>query len=126
MQAQSGPNANPAPHYTQVVWNRDTSHFGEIEEGILRLDSFIVKNIGKEPYIIREIKTTCDCALVKYPDTIQPGRSGTVRIEFDSTGKSGAAYPGIVVYDNSAPNRRSILYLDGFIVPRRKIQVIRN
>ncbi len=127
MQAQSDENANPAPHYTQVVWNRDTFHFGEIEENILLLDSFIVKNIGKEPYIIREIKTTCDCALVKYPKKpILPGQSGTIRIEFDSTGKSGAAYPGIVVYDNSRPNRRSILYLDGFIIPRRKIQVIRN
>jgi len=127
MQAQTGePAAEPVPN-TRIEWNRDTLHFGEIEEGTLLLDSFIVKNIGDAPYLIRDIKTTCDCTLVKYPKKpIPPGKSGTIRLEFESVGKSGATYPGLVVYDNSSPNARSILYLNGYIIPRRKIQVIKQ
>jgi hypothetical protein len=127
LQAQAPPTAAPASEpRTRVEWSRDTVDFGEIEEGAYVLDSFIVKNTGDAPYIIREIKTTCNCELIKYPKKpILPGQSATIRIEFDSHFKSGVVTPGLVVYDNSIPNRRSILYLKGYIVPRRKVMVIK-
>jgi Protein of unknown function (DUF1573) len=116
-----------AGNSTQIAWNRDTLYFGEIEEGSFLLDSFVVTNVGTRPYAIREVRTSCDCTVIKFPQRpIQPGESAAVRIEFDSTGKAGHARPGIIVYDNSYPNARSILYLDGDVTPRRKVKVIRN
>jgi hypothetical protein len=47
-----------------------------------------------------------------------PGESLTMRVEFNSSGKRGRSQPGIIVYDNSSPNLRNILYLDGEVVPR--------
>lgn len=106
---------------TTVRWNRDTIHFGKIEEGQLLLDSFRVTNTGREPYVIRDVKTSCDCTVLRYPTfPVMPGESATLRIEFDSHSKIGQALPGIIVYDNSSPNARNLLYLKGEVTPKKK------
>ncbi|MEO6040085.1 MAG: DUF1573 domain-containing protein [Saprospiraceae bacterium] len=108
------------PH-TTVTWNRDTIRYGEVEEGTIVLDSFRVTNTGKYPYLIKDVKTSCDCTVLQFPKfPVMPGETATVRIEFDSQGKIGPTTPGIVVYDNSSPNARNILYLNGAIIPRVK------
>lgn len=114
--------ADPAPAgWTTVTWNRDTLDFGVIEEGVILLDSFVVTNTGTVPYQIRSVRTSCDCTVLRYPRApIQPGKTASIRVEFDSRGKAGLAQPGIILYDNSTPNERSILYLNGRIVPRKK------
>jgi Protein of unknown function (DUF1573) len=113
--------------YTTVRWDRDTLPYGQIEEGTILLDSFVVTNTGAAPYIIKGAKSNCDCTVLRYPSfPVMPGDSAAVRIEFDSDRKMGRARPGIIIYDNSRPNRRSILYLDGYVMPRRAVKVIRN
>ncbi len=119
--AQSQVNLSETQNYTTVHWNRDTLEFGIIEEGAILLDSFVVTNTGAVPYEIRNVRSSCDCTVLRYPKTpVQPGKSASIRIEFDSHGKAGWTQPGIVVYDNSTPNLRSILYLNGRVVPRKK------
>ena len=113
--------ADPSTGRTTVAWDRDTIDFGVIEEGAILLDSFSVTNTGTVPYQIRNVRTSCDCTVLRYPKTpIQPGKTAAIRVEFDSRGKAGMAQPGIIIYDNSAPNSRSILYFNGRIVPRKK------
>jgi hypothetical protein len=109
------------PMRTEVRWSRDTIHYKKIEEGAILLDSFIVTNTGKHPYIIQSSKTSCDCAILHAPRfPVMPGESAVVRVEFNSANKIGKARAGIVLFDNSEPNQRSILYLDGEIVPRKQ------
>jgi hypothetical protein len=73
------------------------------------------------------VKTTCDCSLIKYPkQPIPPGGRGAVRFEFDSNLKNGFTHAGLIVYDNSVPNERSILYFKTMIYPRRQVKIIRN
>lgn len=111
----------PPAGLTTVTWNRDTLDFGVIEEGAILLDSFSVTNTGTVAYLIRGVRTSCDCTVLRYPKTpIQPGKSASIRVEFDSQGKAGLAQPGIILYDNSTPNSRSILYFKGRIIPRKK------
>lgn len=112
---------------TTVTWNRDTLFFGELEEGNYLLDSFVVRNTGVNPYHIKDVRTTCDCAIVKYPkEPLQPGGTAAVRFEFDSRRKAGYTQPALIVYDNSSPNLRKILYLDGTVVPRKNVKILRN
>lgn len=112
---------------TKVRWAQDTLFFGKIEEGTILLDSFVVTNIGDKPYLIREVRANCDCTVIKYPKKpLLPGQSAALRLEFDSTRKAGPTQPGIIVYDNSSPNARSILYLDGEVTPRKQVKVIRQ
>lgn len=106
---------------TTVHWEPDTLFFGEINEGFILLDSFHVTNTGDYPYVIRNVKASCDCTVLRFPkEPLPPGKTATIRVEFDSAGKAGDALPGIVVYDNSRPNMRHILYLSGHIIPRKK------
>ncbi|MCC7246348.1 MAG: DUF1573 domain-containing protein [Saprospiraceae bacterium] len=110
---------------TTVRWQPDTLNFGTIEEQTIVLDSFQVTNTGIHPYMIREVKPTCDCAVLRYPDfPIMPGETASIRIEFNSKNKAGRATPGIIIYDNSSPNRRHIIYLDGNVAPRGKVKSI--
>lgn len=114
-------NMTAAADYTTVQWQPDTIQFGVIEEGTILLDSFVVTNTGTVPYQIRNVRSTCECTVLRYPKTpIQPGKSAAIRVEFDSQGKAGMAQPGVIVYDNSTPNLRSILYFNGRVVPRKK------
>ncbi len=106
---------------TTVEWNQDTIRYGQIEDGTIVLDSFRVTNTGVYPYIIKDVKTSCDCTVLQFPKyPVMPGESATVRVEFDSQGKLGHTTPGMVIYDNSSPNTRNIFYLDGIILPRVK------
>jgi hypothetical protein len=106
---------------TTVQWEPDTLLFGEIHEGTILLDSFKVTNTGEYPYVIKSVKASCDCTVLRYPkEPLQPGQTATIRVEFDSAGKAGDALPGIIVYDNSRPNMRTIIYLSGYIIPRKK------
>ena len=110
---------------TTVRWQPDTLQFDPIEEGGIVLDSFQVTNTGLNPYFVKEVKTTCDCTVLRYPTyPIQPGETAAIRIEFKSKGKAGDATPGIIIYDNSSPNKRNIVYLNGKVKPRKKPKVI--
>lgn len=105
---------------TTVRWYSDTLHFGAVEEGTILLDSFTVVNTGRNPYLISSTKASCDCTVLKVPSKpILPGEIASVRVEFNSRGKSGKTLAGLVVYDNSSPNLRNILYLEGTVVPRK-------
>jgi hypothetical protein len=117
---------NPAQHKsTSVHWNFDTLKFAAMEEGMILIDSFVITNTGTEPYFIKEVKASCDCAALSYPKfPVMPGDSASMRIEFDSINKAGRQLPAIVVYDNSRPNRRSILYLEGEVTPKGNVKVI--
>jgi hypothetical protein len=106
---------------TSVTWDRDTILFGVMEEGSVLLDSFTVHNTGSAPYIVHDIRTACDCTLLQKPEfPVMPGESLTLRVEFKSKGKAGETEAGMVLFDNSSPNARNILYLIGTITPRRR------
>lgn len=107
--------------HTSVEWDRDTLPFTDVPEGTPIIDSFQVTNTGREPYQIYATKTTCDCTVIKAPEyPVMPGETAVLRVEFDTSDKLGTATPAIIVYDNSWPNKRSILYLNGNITVRKK------
>ena len=106
---------------TTVRWAKDTLQLGQVYEGDALIDSFQVTNTGSKPYIIKDIKATCDCTVLRRPSyPIMPGETASVRVEFDSRGKVGRTTPGVVVYDNTRPNGRHIVYLNAEILPRVK------
>lgn len=106
---------------TTTSWNKDTFLFGNITAGTLLIDSFQVTNNGTTPYLIHHTKTTCDCTILRAPDhPIMPGETAVIRFEFDSSDKLGIVQPALIVYDNSIPNKRHILYLKGNVSARKR------
>ena len=106
---------------TTVNWEKDTLFFKDLTAGELLIDSFAVTNTGKAPYLIKQTKATCDCTVLRAPKhPVMPGETAYLRFEFNSSGKLGQSQPAIIVYDNSIPNKRHILYLKGNIAARKK------
>lgn len=106
---------------TTVRFAQDTLQFGQVTEGEIIIDSFLVTNTGAKPYRIKEVKATCDCTVLRHPlYPVMPGETVAVRVEFDTRGKIGHTTPGVVLYDNTRPNGRQIVYLHAEVVPRVK------
>ncbi|MEQ1744422.1 MAG: DUF1573 domain-containing protein [Saprospiraceae bacterium] len=109
------------PQLAAVRMDRDTFFFHDVSEGTPVAASFEITNDGTTPYIIAAHKTTCDCTVLKMPQyPIMPGEKAVLRVEFDTSGKLGTATPAVILYDNSTPNQRHILYLKGNISARNK------
>jgi hypothetical protein len=101
---------------TTVKWDKDTLDLGIVEEGRIRIDSFVLTNTGKNPYLIFNTKSGCDCSVMRHPIyPIKPGERIALYIEFNSTHKEGPFSVGLVIYDNSKPNSRQILNIKGVV-----------
>ncbi len=101
---------------TTVRWSHDTLFFSGVTQEKNYIDSFSVINTGRYPYLITGIQTTCDCTVVQAPDhPIMPGESAIVRFDLKTSDKLGETTPAIIIHDNSYPNKRQILYLNGDI-----------
>lgn len=114
------PSQIPPAH---ISWDRDTLFFDDLVEGSSLIDSIRVTNTGDTPYLIHRTKAICDCTVLQAPKyLIMPGETAVLRLEFDSSGKLGPVMPAIIIYDNSFPNKRSILYLKGNVSARKKLR----
>ena len=77
-------------------------NFGTILEGEQVSTEFAFSNTGKADIVISKIETSCGCTVPEYDkDPVKPGERGTIRVRFDSNGKSGTQYKTIRIFSNS-------------------------
>ena len=73
----------------------------EIKKGDEGKRIFEFTNVGTAPLIIKEIKTSCDCAIPKKPEKpIMPGEKTTLTVEYD-TSKVGGFSKEIIIFSNA-------------------------
>lgn len=76
--------------------------FGNILEGEQVSTEFVYTNVGDADIIISKIETSCGCTVPEYgKDPVKPGDRGSIRVRFDSNGKSGTQYKTIRIFSNS-------------------------
>ncbi len=81
----------------------DTLHdFGAIREGEQVLYEFRFTNSGKAPLLVAGTQTSCGCTASDYPkEPIAPGGSASIKVKFDSKGKSGLQDKAVTVSTNA-------------------------
>lgn len=81
---------------------KETSHnFGKIIEGSKVDYTFSFTNKGKKTLEIKDVRTSCGCTAALISEkSIAPGKSGTIKIEFDSADRMGKQSKTIVVVSN--------------------------
>jgi hypothetical protein len=82
--------ATPVPTgpTTSVKFDQDTYDWGKVMDGDKVTHVFKFKNTGNEPLIISNAKGSCGCTVPEWPkDAIAPGKSGEIKVVFDSKGK---------------------------------------
>lgn len=82
--------------------------FGKVKEGSKLNHTFTFQNTGTQPLIIKDVKTSCGCtAAVLSEKNILPGKSGSIKVDFDTSKRQGKTSKLITVVsnDNSEPNK---------------------
>lgn len=98
----------------EFKFDKEMINYGKIKKGDDGKRVFTFTNIGKAPIIIKDIKTSCDCAVPKKPEVpIMPNEKGTITVEYD-TSKTGGFSKEIIIFSN-AKNKRKRIKIKGYI-----------
>ncbi|MES2747258.1 MAG: DUF1573 domain-containing protein [Bacteroidota bacterium] len=98
--------ADPEPESTapktEMVFTENEHDFGTINQGDKVMHVFTFKNTGTNDLIITRANGSCGCTVPEYPkEPIAPGKTGTMKVSFNSTGKSGEQKKTVSVMANT-------------------------
>ncbi len=115
-------NSLIAQNTSLLEFDRTRLDLGRVLEGQIKKFTFTYKNPKSASITIRKVETSCGCtAAVPKPHILAPGATGTLSIEFDSTGRSGKWTGYIKIFDQDPPNGLSIIHLQAEVVPEVKL-----
>ncbi|HRO09445.1 MAG TPA: DUF1573 domain-containing protein [Saprospiraceae bacterium] len=78
----------PTGPATTIKFEQDTYDWGKIMDGDKVTHTFKFTNTGNEPLVISNAKGSCGCTVPEWPkDAIAPGKSGEIKVVFNSQGK---------------------------------------
>ncbi len=94
----------------------ETVHdFGQVKEGAVVEHTFLVKNTGAAPLIIKETRASCGCTVPEKPEQpIAPGATGEIKVKFNTAGKPGAQSKVVTIVANTSPEISEVT-LRGFV-----------
>ncbi|WP_199727560.1 DUF1573 domain-containing protein [Hanamia caeni] len=99
------PQSNAAFTDTTSVQVIDSVYdFGKAAEGNKVTYNFRFKNTGTKPLIISAAHASCGCTVPEKPEEpIQPGKTGVLKVVFNTTDRPGPAHKTITVVSNAYP-----------------------
>ena len=115
-------NSNAEKVLTPNIEMLETSYnFGEIQQGESVTHDFILKNTGDADLIISAAKGSCGCTVPQWPKTpIAKGEEATIKVTFNSAGKSGKQNKTVTLVSNAIPNTKVLTINGNVIVPQNK------
>lgn len=103
----------------KIEFDKENHDFGVIIQGEKVSHIFKYKNIGGSDLIIREVKATCGCTVVKFSrDPLASGKEDAVEVVFDSDRRQGIQHKTVYLWANTQPNRSEISISAEVIVPK--------
>jgi hypothetical protein len=89
---------------TTMSFEKEMHDFGSVKEGEKVTHVFKFKNTGDKPLIISDAKGSCGCTVPSYPvEPIAPGKSGEIKVSFDSANKKGSETKYVTINANTIP-----------------------
>ncbi|MGE5680598.1 MAG: DUF1573 domain-containing protein [Bacillota bacterium] len=115
-------NAESAKSSTPKLELSSMQHdFGEMEEGKVADWKVDFKNAGSGLLEIKDVKTSCGCtAAVVSGKNIEPGKTGNLRIEFDSTGKMGKVSRSVTIFSNDPEKPEQTIIISADVKQQKK------
>jgi FtsZ-interacting cell division protein ZipA len=100
-QEEVNPNA-PKP----VMTFKETEHdFGNIKSDKKVQHTFTFTNTGQAPLIIENATATCGCTVPEWPkEPVLPGKTGTIKVEYDPAGRTAQQSKQITITANTEPS----------------------
>lgn len=80
----------------------ETIDYGTVAKGSDGVRIFEFTNVGDEPLVISDVKSTCGCTVPEKPEgPIGPGEKGQIKVKYDTKNKVGPIRKNITVYSNA-------------------------
>jgi hypothetical protein len=99
--------------FKETVWD-----FGNIVDGERVVHTFKFKNVGEGDLLISSCTASCGCTIPEWPkEPIAPGAEGSIKVEFNSAGKSGNVSKDITILSNANPVK-SMLQIKVFVAKK--------
>lgn len=108
--ATSTAPAGPVP---KIRIDEKTFNFGEIWEGETIEHDFVVANDGEGTLEITSVRASCGCTASQSDKTIAPGKTGNIKVKFNTTGKGTMPKTVVYVNTNDPVNSRIDLHMEG-------------
>ena len=74
--------------------------FGTVPKGELIKATFEVRNTGKAPLEISQVRPTCGCTVASFDRSIAPGATGKITADVDTAGFTGPISKAVLVFSN--------------------------
>ena len=109
-------SAGDSASAVHAKWAETTFDYGTVQQSQKITHRFTFINEGKQALYIRKTKSGCSCLkTIAVTDTIAPGDTGSITLEFDTAGKTGKDSARMVVYLNDPFNPEVVLVMIGEI-----------
>lgn len=94
--------------------------FGKVAEEVGTVTcEFKFTNTGDKPLLVLDIRTSCGCTTPSYTkEPILPGKQGTIKVSYSTTGRVGSFDKKITVFTNE-PDNVYTLTIKGEVLPRK-------
>jgi hypothetical protein len=92
----------------EFKFEKETIDYGKINKGANGERTFVFTNIGEQPLIIENIKSSCGCTVPKNPEgPVMPGEKGEIKVSYD-TKRVGGFSKSITIFSNAKKSRKMI------------------
>lgn len=103
----------------QITFQESEYKFGDLEQGEKAEHVFTFKNTGSAPLVLSDVRTTCGCTASEWPkEPVAPGKSGQIKVTFNSAGKMGAQNKVVTIVSN-AVNAQEQVKMIGNVVAKK-------
>ncbi|WP_124640076.1 MULTISPECIES: DUF1573 domain-containing protein [Amniculibacterium] len=103
-----------------IVVDRETYDYGTVKTGSDGHRYFAVKNTGKKPLILSNVKASCGCTTPEWSkDPILPGKTALIKVGYN-TASNGFFKKNIEVFSNDPEKSRITLNITGTVDPNAK------
>ena len=113
----AAPVAAPVGKTTTIKFEETSYAWGSVNEGDKMTHMFKFKNAGSNDLIISDAHGSCGCTVPEWPkEPIKPGKSGVIKVVFDSKGKPGDKQKTVTLTANTEP-ANTVLTIKGAVKP---------
>jgi hypothetical protein len=102
----------------KIAFTEKSYDFGDINQGDKVEYTFEFENTGNEPLILSDVRTTCGCTAPQWPkEPIAPGTKASLKVVFNSAGKTGMQNKVITVMSNAVNSTERVKIVANILPP---------
>lgn len=103
---------------------KESHDFGEVPEGKIATHEFEFVNTGNQPIVISNVQASCGCTTPFWTkEPVMPGKKGSIKASFNSSGRPGNFSKSITVTSNAAEPTK-VLKFNGTVVGKDQMPTV--